>query len=243
MSSNRPERVAQEIQAAVADLLTRGALKDPRIGFITLTGVKVSPDLSVAQVFYSMIGTDQEQGRHPGGPRRRQGLRAPRSDQAGQAAGVSRGLLLLRPVARGGRQDRAAAQGSAEQGRLVATTVDGVLVVDKPSGPTSFDVVQRGAPRAESEEGRPHRHARPDGHRSAAPVPGRGHEDRPVHHRGDQGATRRRSQLGATTDTLDADGQVLEERPVPPITAERLEQALAAPSGAPSCRRRRCTRR
>lgn len=60
MSSNRPERVAQEIQVAVADLLTRGALKDPRIGFITLTGVKVSPDLSVAQVFYSMIGSDQD---------------------------------------------------------------------------------------------------------------------------------------------------------------------------------------
>lgn len=58
MSSNRPERVAQEIQAAVADLLTRGALKDPRIGFITLTGVKVSPDLSVARVYYSMIGSD-----------------------------------------------------------------------------------------------------------------------------------------------------------------------------------------
>lgn len=60
MSSNRPERVAQEIQGAVAELLTRGALKDPRIGFITLTGVKVSPDLSVAQVFYSMIGGDHE---------------------------------------------------------------------------------------------------------------------------------------------------------------------------------------
>lgn len=60
MSSNRPERVAQEIQVAIADLLTRGALKDPRIGFITLTGVKVSPDLSVAQVYYSMIGGEKE---------------------------------------------------------------------------------------------------------------------------------------------------------------------------------------
>lgn len=60
MSSNRPERVAHEIQAAVADLLTRGALKDPRIGFITLTGVKVSPDLSVAKIFYSMIGSENE---------------------------------------------------------------------------------------------------------------------------------------------------------------------------------------
>lgn len=60
MSSIRPERVAQEIQAAVADLLIRGDIKDPRVGFITLTGVKVSPDLSVAQIFYSMIGTDQQ---------------------------------------------------------------------------------------------------------------------------------------------------------------------------------------
>jgi ribosome-binding factor A len=60
VSSIRPERIAQEIQAAVADLLIRGTIKDPRVGFITLTGVKVSPDLSVAQVFYSMIGTDQQ---------------------------------------------------------------------------------------------------------------------------------------------------------------------------------------
>jgi ribosome-binding factor A len=60
MASVRPDRVGAEIQAAVADLLTRGAIHDPRIGFITLTGVKVSPDLSVAQVFYSMIGTDEQ---------------------------------------------------------------------------------------------------------------------------------------------------------------------------------------
>ena len=61
MSGNaRPERVGQEIQAAVADLLARGLLRDPRIGFITITGVKVSPDLRVARVFYSMIGTDAE---------------------------------------------------------------------------------------------------------------------------------------------------------------------------------------
>jgi ribosome-binding factor A len=60
MSSIRPDRIAQEIQAAVADLLTRGNIKDPRVGFITVTGVKVSPDLSVARIYYSMIGTDQQ---------------------------------------------------------------------------------------------------------------------------------------------------------------------------------------
>lgn len=57
---NRPERVGHEIQAAIGALLVRGELRDPRIGFITVTGVKVSPDLRVAKVFYSMMGTDEE---------------------------------------------------------------------------------------------------------------------------------------------------------------------------------------
>lgn len=56
----RTERVGQEIQAAVADLVTRGMLRDPRIGFITITGVKVSPDLRVAKVFYSALGTPEQ---------------------------------------------------------------------------------------------------------------------------------------------------------------------------------------
>jgi len=56
----RPDRVGQEIQAAIASIITRGELRDPRIGFITITGVKVSPDLRVAKVYYSMLGTDQE---------------------------------------------------------------------------------------------------------------------------------------------------------------------------------------
>jgi len=54
----RPERVASEIQAAVAELLSRGMLRDPRIGYITITGVKVSPDLRVARIFWSMVGDE-----------------------------------------------------------------------------------------------------------------------------------------------------------------------------------------
>ena len=56
----RPERVGQEIQAALAEIFARGLLRDPRIGFVTITGVKMSPDLRVAKVFYSMIGTDEQ---------------------------------------------------------------------------------------------------------------------------------------------------------------------------------------
>ncbi len=58
--STRAEKVAQEIHVAIADILTRGLLRDPRVGYITLTGVKMSPDLRVAKVFYSMIGTDEQ---------------------------------------------------------------------------------------------------------------------------------------------------------------------------------------
>ena len=54
----RPERVGAEIQAAVGELLSRGMLRDPRIGYITITGVKVSPDLRVARIFWSMLGDE-----------------------------------------------------------------------------------------------------------------------------------------------------------------------------------------
>ena len=37
-------------------MLTRGAVHDPGIGFITLTRVKVSPDLQLARVYYSSLG-------------------------------------------------------------------------------------------------------------------------------------------------------------------------------------------
>lgn len=61
--STRQERVGQEIQAAIGDILARGQLRDPRIGFITITGVKVSPDLRVARVFYSMLASDDLEAR------------------------------------------------------------------------------------------------------------------------------------------------------------------------------------
>jgi ribosome-binding factor A len=41
-------------------MFSRGELRDPRIGFITITGVKVSPDLRVAKVFYSLLGSEQQ---------------------------------------------------------------------------------------------------------------------------------------------------------------------------------------
>ena len=43
-------------------MLTRGDVRDPGIGFITLTRVKVSPDLQVARVFYTTLGDSKVRG-------------------------------------------------------------------------------------------------------------------------------------------------------------------------------------
>ena len=57
--SHRPDRVGEQIRDELSALLTRGVVHDPGIGFITLTRVKVSPDLQVARVFYSSMGDEK----------------------------------------------------------------------------------------------------------------------------------------------------------------------------------------
>ncbi|HEY5618998.1 MAG TPA: 30S ribosome-binding factor RbfA [Vicinamibacterales bacterium] len=52
----RPKRVADQIRQELSELLTRGEVHDPGIGFITLTRVQVSPDLQMARVFYTTLG-------------------------------------------------------------------------------------------------------------------------------------------------------------------------------------------
>jgi len=53
---HRPDRVGDQIRQDLSEMLTRGDVRDPGIGFITLTSVKVSPDLQVARVFYTSLG-------------------------------------------------------------------------------------------------------------------------------------------------------------------------------------------
>jgi ribosome-binding factor A len=52
---SRPDRVGEEIRHELATMLSRH-VHDPGIGFVTLTRVKVSPDLQQARVFYTMLG-------------------------------------------------------------------------------------------------------------------------------------------------------------------------------------------
>ena len=55
----RPDRVGDQIRQELSELLSRGAVHDPGIGFITLTRVTVSPDLQQARVYYTSLGDSQ----------------------------------------------------------------------------------------------------------------------------------------------------------------------------------------
>ena len=55
----RSEKVSEAIHEMVSALLVKG-LKDPRIGFVTITGVKVTDDLHLATIYFTVVGTDEE---------------------------------------------------------------------------------------------------------------------------------------------------------------------------------------
>jgi ribosome-binding factor A len=55
----RPDRVGDQIRKELSEILSRGEVHDPGIGFITLTRVRVSPDLQMARVFYTSLGDEK----------------------------------------------------------------------------------------------------------------------------------------------------------------------------------------
>jgi ribosome-binding factor A len=52
----RPARVGDQIRQELSEILSRGEVHDPGIGFITLTRVQVTADLQLARVFYTSLG-------------------------------------------------------------------------------------------------------------------------------------------------------------------------------------------
>ena len=56
---SRPDRVGEQIRQELSTLIAR-SVHDPGVGFITLTRVKVSPDLQLARVFYTRLGDDDK---------------------------------------------------------------------------------------------------------------------------------------------------------------------------------------
>lgn len=59
MAELRANRVAVQMQKELGDILTR-KIKDPRVGFVTVTDVEVTGDLQQAKVFISVLGKEQE---------------------------------------------------------------------------------------------------------------------------------------------------------------------------------------
>lgn len=59
MPSDRMRRVDEAVREVLSEALT-GDLKDPRIGFVTVTAVDTSPDLRHARVYVSVLGDDDE---------------------------------------------------------------------------------------------------------------------------------------------------------------------------------------
>lgn len=56
---HRPERLAALLHQTLAEALAN-RVKDPRVGFVTVTGVEVSPDGGYATVLVSVMGTEEE---------------------------------------------------------------------------------------------------------------------------------------------------------------------------------------
>ena len=57
MTSGRMRRVDEAVRAVLSDAIAKD-LKDPRVGFVTVTGVKTSPDLRHARVYVSVLGDE-----------------------------------------------------------------------------------------------------------------------------------------------------------------------------------------
>ena len=59
MATGRMRRVDEAIRQVIGDAMAKG-LRDPRVGFVTVTDVRTSADLSHARVYVSVLGDEQQ---------------------------------------------------------------------------------------------------------------------------------------------------------------------------------------
>ena len=182
MASPRVRKIADRIQVIVAEMLER-RIKDPRLGFVTVTDVRVTGDTQQATIFYTVLGErgDEMARRHGGGARVGQGADPLRGRQAARHAARADAEFihdalpenarhldeLLAKARESDERGRRAPRGATYAGerrpvqasrarsptRTTSTTTtptttasdrpSGLVVVDKPGGMTSHDVVAR----------------------------------------------------------------------------------------------------
>ena len=73
MTAGRMRRVDEAMREVLSDAIT-SELKDPRVGFVTVTAVETSSDLRHARVYVSVLGTDAERRRSLDGLRSAHGF-------------------------------------------------------------------------------------------------------------------------------------------------------------------------
>ncbi|BBE09551.1 ribosome-binding factor A [Mycoavidus cysteinexigens] len=59
----RINRIADQIQRDLSEMITRGEVKDPRIGFVTLQSVELTPDYAHAKVWFTTLSGDPQVSR------------------------------------------------------------------------------------------------------------------------------------------------------------------------------------
>jgi len=59
MNQQRRQRIAETIRQEICDII-QNVSRDPRIGFVTITKVKVSGDMRYADVYFTVLGKDKE---------------------------------------------------------------------------------------------------------------------------------------------------------------------------------------
>jgi ribosome-binding factor A len=62
-ASRRPDQVAETVRQAITDALLRGEVRDPRVGLLTVTDVRVTNDLGHARVRVALHGDEAERQR------------------------------------------------------------------------------------------------------------------------------------------------------------------------------------
>lgn len=61
--TTRQEKIQELLREEISDILHR-EFKDPRLGFVTVTGAEVTADLRHAKVFVSILGSDEERAKN-----------------------------------------------------------------------------------------------------------------------------------------------------------------------------------
>jgi ribosome-binding factor A len=116
VSRGRPQKVADLIQRELSDLLRR-EVRDPRVGMVTLTAVDVSPDLSHAKVFFTILEKEKQ---------------SETTDALQRAAGFLRSQLAHRMKMYTTPELRFAYDESVERGDHLSQLIDSVVPPQPP---------------------------------------------------------------------------------------------------------------